>query len=56
MQKLFLPVLFLLPSCGIYTKLNEAVDGLDLDPTQFTTSDICNWLLKEAERHKEALR
>ena len=30
MQKLFLSVLFLLPSCGIYTKLNEAVERVDL--------------------------
>ena len=30
MRKIFLSVLFLLPSCGIYTKLNEAVERVDL--------------------------
>lgn len=34
MQKTFLCLLLLLPSCGIYTKLNEAVDRVDLATKQ----------------------
>lgn len=34
MQKLFLCLLLLLPSCGIYTKLNEAVDRVDIATKQ----------------------
>jgi len=33
-QKLFLCLLLLLPSCGIYTKLNEAVDRVDIATKQ----------------------
>jgi hypothetical protein len=34
MQKPFLCLLLLLPSCGIYTKLNEAVDRVDIATKQ----------------------
>lgn len=34
MHKPFLCLLLLLPSCGIYTKLNEAVDRVDLATKQ----------------------
>lgn len=34
MRTLLLSSLFLLPSCGIYTKLNEAVDRVDLATKQ----------------------
>lgn len=51
-------VLKIVDNMEVYDSMDfdDAVDGLDLDPTQFATSDICSWLLKEAERHKEALR
>ena len=34
MQKPFLCLLLMLPSCGIYTKLNEAVDRVDIATKQ----------------------
>lgn len=38
MRTLLLSSLFLLPSCGIYTKLNEAVDRVDLATKQAEAS------------------
>lgn len=51
-------VLKIVDNVEVYDSMDfdDAVDGLDLDPIQFTTSDICSWLLQEAERHKEILR